>query len=177
VTGTATVDIRIAAGDWRACVPDVEALVRDSALSAWSAAAAGGAAEISILLADDATVRNLNAIHRGRDGATNVLSFPANPANGAAAPALLGPVLLGDVVLACETVAAEARAQDKSVADHVRHMIVHGVLHLLGYDHADDATAETMERLEAKVLAGLGVDDPYNPARPAADPRNRLARR
>ncbi len=87
-----------------------------------------------------------------------MLSFPAG-----AAPDLSAPALLGDVVLGCETIAAEARAQGKSMADHVRHMMVHGVLHLLGYDHEDDAAAEAMERLETEVLAGLGVADPYDP--------------
>ena len=71
------------------------------------------------------------------------------------------PAMLGDVVLACETVMAEAAAQGKSVADHLRHLVVHGVLHLAGYDHEEDAAAERMEQLETRILADLGVGDPY----------------
>ena len=152
------IEIRIAAGAWRSLVPGVEALVRDSAISAWRAGGGRGAVEISVLLADDATLRRLNARHRGHDRATNVLSFPAAPT-----PAMAGPALLGDVALACETVAAEARAQGKTMADHMRHMIVHGVLHLLGHDHEGDAAAAAMERIETEVLAGFGVADPYAP--------------
>lgn len=159
MSGAPDVEIRIAAGAWRSLVPGVEALVRDSAISAWGAGGGRGAVEISVLLADDATLRRLNARHRGQDRATNVLSFPAEPT-----PVMAGPALLGDVALACETVAAEAQAQGKTMADHMRHMIVHGVLHLLGHDHEGDAAAEAMERIEAEVLAGFGVADPYAPA-------------
>lgn len=156
------IEIRISAGDWRALVSDVDALVRETAVAAWRAGGGKGAVEISVLLADDATLRDLNARHRGRDKATNVLSFPAGPMPGSPPP-----VLLGDVALACEIVAAEARVQGKAVGDHVRHLVAHGVLHLLGYDHQDDGTAEAMERIERAVLAGFGVADPYAP--PAAD--------
>ncbi len=102
-------------------------------------------------------VRTLNRDHRGKDKPTNVLSFPIGNAGGVDA----APTMLGDVVLACETVMAEAAAQGKSVADHLRHLVVHGVLHLTGHDHEDDAEAERMERLETRVLADLGVGDPY----------------
>lgn len=157
MTGAPVIDIRIVAGPWRAHLPQLEALIAESAVAAWRAGGGrGDAVEIGVLLADDAAVRQLNARHRGRDRSTNVLSFPVGPV--ADAP---GPALLGDVVLACETIAAEARAQGKPMADHVRHMVVHGVLHLLGHDHADDGTAEAMERIEAGVLAAFGVADPY----------------
>ena len=167
MSGPPVVEIRVAAGPWRAQLPGFDAFIRDSAISAWRAGGGRGAVEISVLLADDETVRALNARHRGRDNATNVLSFPAAVSADAPDPALPGPMLLGDVVLACETVAAEARAQDKAMADHVRHLVVHGVLHLLGYDHEDDAAAEVMERLEAEILKGFGVADPYEPTPPA----------
>lgn len=153
------IDVRIAAGAWRSLLPGVEALVRDSAAAAWRAGGGRGPVEVSVLLADDATIRRLNHRHRGRDSATNVLSFPADSAPGMPAAALLG-----DVALACETIAAEARAQGKPMADHVRHLTVHGVLHLLGHDHEDDAAAEVMERIETGVLAEFGVADPYAPA-------------
>jgi len=159
------VEVRIAAGHWRKQAPGVAALVRSSASAAWRAGGGRGAIEIGVLLADDATLRELNARHRGRDSATNVLSFPAEPADDAP-----GPAMLGDVALAFEMIAAEAGAQGKPLADHIRHMIVHGVLHLLGYDHVDDAAAEAMERIEAEVLAEFGVPDPYDPAPALAEP-------
>ena len=120
--------------------------------------------EISVLLSDDAQVRELNARHRGRDRATNVLAFPADLAAAEVATEL--PGLLGDVVLAFETVAGEARDQGKTVADHLTHLLVHGVLHLRGFEHQDEAAAAAMEDLERRLLATLGINDPY-----AADDR------
>ena len=113
--------------------------------------------EIGVLLAGDAAVAALNRRYRGREGATNVLAFPcAGPA-----PAAGAPRLLGDVVLARETVLAEARAAALPVADHVSHLVAHGVLHLLGYDHADAAGEAEMRGLEARALGRVGVPDPY----------------
>ncbi len=115
-------------------------------------------------LADDDAVRHLNRRYRGRDSATNVLAFPASDCAPGRLPALHAggpPLALGDVVLAYETARVEADAQGKPFAGHVRHLMVHGVLHLAGYDHEDDASAEAMEHLETSVLAGLGVPDPY----------------
>jgi probable rRNA maturation factor len=107
------------------------------------------------VLTDDAKIRALNRSWRGKDTATNVLSFPA-PAGGSAEPRPLG-----DVVLARETIAREAVEQRIPAQDHLAHLTVHGVLHLLGYDHENDRDAETMERLEREILARLGVPDPY----------------
>ncbi|HEX7970330.1 MAG TPA: rRNA maturation RNase YbeY, partial [Stellaceae bacterium] len=109
-------------------------------------------------------VRALNRQWRGKDVPTNVLSFPALGAT----PPPGAPRLLGDVVLAFETVAAEAAAQDKPLADHLRHLVIHGVLHLLGFDHESDADAQRMEASEIAILAGLGVPDPYR-VREASD--------
>jgi probable rRNA maturation factor len=114
--------------------------------------------ELSVTLTDDAEQARLNRLYRGRDGPTNVLSFPAG-ANSSGLPGM--PLLLGDVVLAFETTAREAREQQKPVADHLRHLVVHGVLHLLGCDHEAEAEALTMEALEKEILAALGVPDPY----------------
>jgi len=111
---------------------------------------------ITILLTNDDTVRDLNARFRAKDYATNVLSFPAAPQ-----PGLGGPQPLGDLALAYGVCAAEATAQGKSLADHLRHLVVHGVLHLLGHDHEDDAEAEAMEALEREILEHMGVADPY----------------
>jgi probable rRNA maturation factor len=113
-------------------------------------------AQIAVCLADDAAVRVANRQWRAKDRPTNVLSFPAaQPAALAKAP------FLGDVILAYETVASEAEGDGKPVADHLTHLVVHGVLHLLGHDHMTAAEAEIMERLEITILASLGVTDPY----------------
>ena len=132
---------------WRA-VGDAEALAESAAR-----AAAGGAekGDIAILLADDDAVRVLNARFRGKDAATNVLAFPAAP----------GEDRLGDVVLAYGVCEREAGEQGKALGDHLTHLVAHGVLHLLGYDHDSDAEAEAMEAAERRILAGLGVSDPY----------------
>jgi probable rRNA maturation factor len=116
--------------------------------------------EVSVVLASDAFVKALNREYRGRDKPTNVLAFAA--LDGARPSAPPGArLLLGDIVIAFETAAAEAKAQGKTLVDHLRHLVVHGTLHLLGHDHATEAEAAAMERLEADVLAGLGVADPY----------------
>jgi probable rRNA maturation factor len=145
---------------WRAALPEVERVCERAARAALlGGGAPAGPAEIAIVLADDALLRELNRRWRGRDAATNVLSFAAG---GEAPPA--GPLLLGDVVLAFETVAAEARAQGKALPDHLAHLVIHGVLHLLGFDHEAAAEAERMEALETRLLAGLGIADPYRVA-------------
>jgi len=157
-----TFAIEIAAPAWRARVRDVERLVEGAVRAALDRALPGGSAagavEVGVLLADDATVRRLNRDYRGQDKATNVLAFAAEEEP---ADAGRGPRLLGDVVLALETLAREGADQDKDLADHTRHLVVHGVLHLLGHDHGSAATAARMERLEADILSVLGVADPY----------------
>ncbi len=113
--------------------------------------------ELSLVFADDTTVKALNAKWRGKDKPTNVLSFPAFPLK-------LGgklPPLLGDVILAFETTAREAHEEAKPLDWHISHLILHGFLHLLGYDHETDADAEEMEALERRVLASLAIPDPY----------------
>jgi probable rRNA maturation factor len=159
----AAVDIDFAesCAEWRRQLPEVEALCAAAARAALVAAGAATApAELSLVLADDTLVRTLNQRWRGQDKPTNVLSFAAEEGSAPAVPAPL-PRLLGDVVLAYETVAAEAVAQGKPLADHLRHLVVHGVLHLVGFDHMEDEEAERMEALETRILAGLGVPDPY----------------
>jgi probable rRNA maturation factor len=115
--------------------------------------------ELAVVLANDVEQRGLNRDWRGIDRPTNVLSFPAWEPRAPAPPG--APLLLGDVVLALETVAREAEAQGKPFADHLSHLVVHGVLHLLGYDHQTEIEAGVMETLETSILAGLGVADPY----------------
>ena len=148
-------DIVTDAPGWRRNAPAIEQHVATAARAALMAAGADGTVELSILLTDDARQRALNRDHRGKDSSTNVLSFPA----GFAPPA--GPRPLGDLSLALETVQRESVDQGKTLADHTSHLVVHGVLHLLGYDHGTDAQAAAMEGLERRILSGLGVADPY----------------
>jgi probable rRNA maturation factor len=126
----------------------------------WVAAALAGAghdepAELSIRIVGSREGHVLNRRYRDRDYATNVLSFPAELPPGAGSP------LLGDIVIAAPVVVREAREQGKAVRDHYAHLAVHGVLHLLGYDHQRDREAAKMERLETRILATLGIADPY----------------
>jgi len=146
--------VRVEDSGWGAVAEDPEALV-GRAVAAALAAFEPEAVELAVVLSDDATVRALNGDHRGKDYATNVLSF---------APAFEppeGPRPLGDVILALGTVLREAGEQGKTAADHLSHLVVHGVLHLSGLDHETDADAEEMEQLERAILAGLGIADPY----------------
>jgi probable rRNA maturation factor len=138
---------------WSAALADPEALARQAALAAIAFAAPR---DIAILLTDDAAVRDLNRRFRGQDKATNVLSFPAppTPGNPPGAP-------LGDIALAFGVCQAEAGVQGKPLADHLRHLVIHGVLHLAGYDHHGADDAARMERIERDLLAAMQVPDPY----------------
>jgi probable rRNA maturation factor len=120
--------------------------------------------EISVKLTDDAEVQALNATYRNKDKPTNVLSFPMLQPGFMEATGMAddGEILVGDIVLAYETCAREAGEKGVSVTDHASHLMVHGVLHLLGYDHVDDeAEAQEMEEMETRALAQLGIADPY----------------
>ncbi len=154
------VDLSVESGDWQALDPDPEAFLR-RALDAAAAVldpALPGPVEVSLLLTDDAAVQVLNRDHRGRDAPTNVLSFPLEaPGKGGAA----STAMIGDIVLAAEAVARVTTEQGKTIADHVCHLLIHGMLHLLGHDHMEDDEAEEMERLEKAALARLGIADPY----------------
>ena len=163
-----TVDADIASGDW-APATDWPALASAACAAALAQTPhahlerAKYAVEVAVRLSDDAEVRTLNAQYRHKDSATNVLSFPM------VQPDLIetlansddGEALLGDIVLAYETVAREAADKAIAVADHASHLIVHGMLHLLGYDHGDDHAGEQMESLERAACALIGVADPY----------------
>jgi probable rRNA maturation factor len=161
-SGAPAIELAVEAGDWPA-----EAELRAMAEAAVSAAIAtlkaqpsppgspagralGPGLELSLLFTDDAAIQQLNARYRGKDKPTNVLSFPQ----------VSGP-LLGDIILAFETVSHEAALAEKPLKAHMAHLIVHGFLHLLGYDHEDEAEAETMEALERAALARIGIPDPY----------------
>jgi len=133
----------------------------DAALICWAAAAAGAGPtpEICLRIVDEAEGRALNLRWRGKDHATNVLSFPGCWPPGHPDAAAAG--LIGDVVLCAPVIAREAAAQRKPPADHWAHLVVHGVLHLRGFDHIEAQAAAEMERIECRILAGLGVPDPY----------------
>ncbi len=156
------IDVVRDSGDWSAFEP-VETAVTEAAAAVarcpgldlgWSLAA--------VALADDAKVRDLNRAYRGKDKPTNVLSFPA-------AAAVTGgeALFLGDIILAVETVAREAAEQGVPARHHLQHLVVHGLLHLSGFDHETRGEAEEMEALETAILAGLGIADPY--AEPAIE--------
>ncbi|WP_342453172.1 rRNA maturation RNase YbeY [Jiella mangrovi] len=113
--------------------------------------------EISVTFADDETVRAANREWRGKDRPTNILSFPM----AALDPGDLPGPLAGDLLVAFETLEREAEAEAKALPDHLRHLLVHGFLHLLGYDHVEDEDAAAMEEAEVAILAGLGISDPY----------------
>ncbi len=153
-------------GHWLEALPAVEDLCQRVVLAALAGsidALPEGSleqVEISLVLADDAMVQGLNRQYRGQDKPTNVLSFAALDGEEDE-PLADGPLLLGDVVLAFETARREAVAEDKPLADHLSHLLVHGVLHLLGYDHLADDEAEEMESRERAILADLGIADPY----------------
>jgi probable rRNA maturation factor len=156
--------VDIADEEWRARLPGADELCMQVAAVALGAASPhvdrpADRLEVSILLTDDAQVRQLNRDYRHKDKPTNVLSFPALDDDTPIPPE--GPVLLGDVIIARETTEREAYEESKSLKNHLSHLVVHGVLHLLGYDHIEDDEAEEMESLERSILGALGVPDPY----------------
>ena len=151
------IDLMIEAGEW----------VSQDHLSALSSRALRAAAihldqplptdaEVSLVFTDDGHVQALNRQWRDQDKPTNVLSFVANEGGGVPTP------LLGDIVLAYETLTREAHEQDKGFDDHLTHLLIHGFLHLLGYDHVTKSDADKMETLETLVLTSLGIADPYD---------------
>ena len=156
---------------WRPAYGDAESLCR-AAVRAVAGALPGldlDGWELGLTMTDDPGIRALNRDYRGIDRPTNVLSFPLDrPVSGPFAPDLKAPDrdgpsggLLGDIVLSGETVRREAESLGRTPADHLTHLVVHGMLHLLGYDHGTASDAERMEGLEIAILAGLGVANPY----------------
>lgn len=147
-------DTNILCDDW----PDISGVIENVKKALQSHDAFAGfknGVEISLVLADNDFVQKLNRDYRGKDKPTNVLSFPQDPEPGAA------EIHLGDVVMAYETVLKESAEQNKLFGNHVTHLLVHGILHLLEYDHENDEEAEEMESLEIRILETLGIKNPY----------------
>lgn len=164
----------VATADWRSAIDNLEercAGIVSATLERSTTASWVREGEVSILLTTDAEISILNARYRDRDQPTNVLSFPTLDLDGGEADALPppGPVLLGDIVMSFERLAAEAGERNKPILDHFAHLLVHGVLHLLGYDHLEDEQALLMEGMEEAILSRLGmaaahgIDDEIDP--------------
>ena len=144
------IEVLLEEREWRRAAPDIAAQIRRAA--GLTLGRAGRAAvPLTVLLTNDERLRALNRTHRGKGKPTNVLSFPAAP----------GSDYLGDIAIAFGVARQEAEAAGKPLAHHAVHLAVHGVLHLLGYDHANAREAEAMEALETEILAEIGIPDPY----------------
>lgn len=155
-SGYLEVEISHAGGAWDV---NAEEVVLRVAQAVFESEAVKGSADLSVLLADNAFVQSLNRKFRGKDKPTNVLSFPQ--AEGAPGLAFEPNRPLGDIAFAFETLVEEAKAQDKTFDDHLAHLVAHGVLHLLGYDHETDEQADEMEALERAILMRFNIEDPY----------------
>lgn len=151
------IDVVVQAGNW----PDGSVEIASGAAQiAWTVkegVGQGRLGDLSIVLADDQMVQQLNKEWRGFDKPTNVLSFPADDFDIPSAPRMLG-----DVILALQTVGQEAKGQNKEFNHHLTHLVIHGVLHLLGFDHIEEDDAQVMEALEVKLLASMDIPNPYD---------------
>ena len=152
--GALPIDIQIASMLWNG-QPSAEQTVRD-AIAAAAAALPKTSGEVSVVLTDDAAIRALNRDWRGIDKSTNVLSFPASKTKAGD-----GNAMLGDIVIAYETLVQQCDDENRAFLHHLSHLTVHGFLHLIGYDHQNDAEADEMEGLETKIMASLKMPDPY----------------
>ena len=144
--------------DLQIATENIEGLPTEEQIAQWATAAVqpeGGEVEMTVRIVDEAESHELNLTYRGKDRPTNVLSFPFECPDEVELP------LLGDLVICRQVVEREAAEQEKPLMAHWAHMVVHGSLHLLGYDHIEDDEAEEMESLETQIMQGLGFDDPY----------------
>lgn len=160
---TLIIDVAVAA-EWKRALRTPAAICRRAAAAAFEAVAKtrkprARTVELAIVLTSDAAVKRLNALYRGKNKPTDVLSFPAWLGSGPEADAR--EAILGDVVVARATSARDAKAEQKPLEEHLAHLVVHGVLHLLGYDHENDSDARAMERLEISILKTLDITNPY----------------
>lgn len=150
---------------WLAVLPDSEALTEKlirsvlNATQQWPEEA--GVVSVSLVLANNDFIQQLNAEYRDKDKPTNVLSFPAYELEPGEPLPSEEELVVGDIIFALETIEAEAKDQAKTLHDHMAHMVIHGMLHLLGYDHIDEADAEVMETLEINLLQQYSIANPY----------------
>jgi probable rRNA maturation factor len=163
------VEVLIEAPAWLDALPAAERVVERAARATFALATLpdAGAWECAVLLADDGRLRELNRTFRGQDKATNVLAFPNNAHDGdyssevQVVPAEGQPMQWGDVAIAYGVTSREAAEQGKALADHLSHLVVHGLLHLIGHDHLEAEAAERMEAMERAILWEIGIADPY----------------
>lgn len=166
-SGTAHVDVTVADGAWLSDLPGADDVVGRACTRTLQIACSGEAVTVTVVMANDRMLADLNGRWRHIDKPTDVLSFPSDdrsPGTRLRRPAGSPPgsdIALGDIVIARETVVDDARRQALALADHLAHIAVHGTLHLLGYDHETDVDADVMEDMERAVLKTLGVPDPY----------------
>ena len=167
----AETDIQIRYPGWTEALEDAPLLCRRAVDAVWRMAAAdtgNRSVEIGISLADDAETARLNARYRGISRPTDVLSFASGELIGCGSRTGEPPVMLGDIVIAFQTSARDAARAEKSLDHHLQHLVVHGLLHLIGYDHETDRDACRMEAMEVEILKRLGIADPYGDAVAAA---------
>lgn len=161
------IDISIEYDEWKTQLPDAELLIHRVCKAIFSeemmASLQHKEVDLSVVLADDAIVQELNKTYRHKDKTTNVLSFPATEMQEGdlAEDCKIPELALGDVILSLDTLTIEANAQKKTLRDHFYHLLVHGILHLLGYDHISEKEANRMESKEIEILHILGVNNPY----------------
>jgi probable rRNA maturation factor len=161
-------DVTVDYAAWKKAVPSPARLCRAAANQALKVARVRRTPAVTLELISDRRMQRLNREFRGFDKPTNVLAFPSGDDTG----------FLGDIAIAFETVRREAKGDQKSIRAHLAHLVVHGVLHLIGYHHDDSTAAERMENLERRALSGMGIADPYAPAldTPRRDTPKRSAR-
>jgi probable rRNA maturation factor len=180
-TQVLAIDVAISA-EWKRAVKSPAVICRKAAAAAFESVAQrrkprARTVELAVVLTSDGAIKKLNALYRGKNKPTDVLSFPAwlesDPTDGAR------EVMLGDVVVARATSARDAKAENKTLGEHLTHLVVHGVLHLLDYDHERDVDARAMERLEISILKDLGITNPYlaRDATPRRTARSKIGRK
>jgi len=160
----ADIEINIEDSNWQSELSNAEEVINKACTSALKAAGISVYAdniEISILLTNDQFIQKLNKDYRSKNKPTNVLSFPLEELSAGNYHDVDKQIALGDIIFAFETIKNEASAEEKPIESHLTHLAIHGTLHLLGYDHEEDADAEIMEALEIKILASLGISNPY----------------
>ena len=153
------IEITIHQKAWEAALPNVKEMVRNAALAALVKSENSAASELCIVLGDDDLLHELNSKYCGRDNPTNVLAFRYS--DGGSSMINRSYEILGDVIISLETASIEATSIKRSLREHLSHLVIHGVLHLLGYDHETDMDAQLMESIEVDALAQIGISNPY----------------